>query len=678
MRCQHLLVALFCALAAMAASGQNIIVKDVHGRDLAGRSITVVDWDGFVANPAIKLYVRAPATIAFPASAEVSATEPRLYFDLPSSFGASGPSKSLSIPDALTDVPFYLSIFPDRNGTAEDHTLTITIGALTLNVNVHVVDQDLNVAGPFNVMLDYTKDQTTFYTDQAKKNLFQQAIADWTYFIGNMNLDQVAAGAEQTFIWNSSGFINGNWTTNSSPYTGFLLYSYGITSASPPYRSGGAPSLHAFQHTGGGAVTLPLRRSGTVEIETQGNYNQLGWFVTTSESDWWKGTNFGNEVNDLYSIMHHEMGHALFFNPGHTNFVRSGTLSSAAILAYHNNTALSIDAYDHFNGSIDDSSLKGSFGYEYFGSVPRARWLPTKLDLLALSAVGYTLRDLSTFRKVSITGTINAQATAQVPFNASMQAADGVQAYYWTLDSGSLPPGLALDSFTGAISGTPNTPGTYTFTIRVRDSDPHLDTATASASIEVLPAPLAAPANVVAQGTSSTSVSISWSAVSGAATYQVFRSSDGTTYSSVGGTAATSLNDLTAAADSAYFYKVRGVTSGAVPGPDSARDLATTVIFSDDPVVTGTTTVKVAHVTELRRAVNAIRALASLAPASFTDPALVAGNTVKAAHVSQLRTSLDAARSALGLPAQSYSDSLTSGTTPIRGAHFTELRAGSR
>ncbi|PYI87469.1 MAG: hypothetical protein DME26_06075, partial [Verrucomicrobia bacterium] len=45
----------------------------------------------------------------------------------------------------------------------------------------------------------------------------------------------------------------------------------------------------------------------------------------------------------------------------------------------------------------------------------------------------------------------------------------GIPFYDWDITSGTLPPGLALDSFGGALTGTPTTNGTFNFTVRVRD-----------------------------------------------------------------------------------------------------------------------------------------------------------------------------------------------------------------
>src|SRR5205085_2397451 len=46
----------------------------------------------------------------------------------------------------------------------------------------------------------------------------------------------------------------------------------------------------------------------------------------------------------------------------------------------------------------------------------------------------------------------------------------GVAPYQFTLTSGTLPPGLTLNSASGALSGTPSIPGTFSFQIGVTDS----------------------------------------------------------------------------------------------------------------------------------------------------------------------------------------------------------------
>ncbi|MFD1714185.1 ice-binding family protein [Amnibacterium flavum] len=64
--------------------------------------------------------------------------------------------------------------------------------------------------------------------------------------------------------------------------------------------------------------------------------------------------------------------------------------------------------------------------------------------------------------------------------------ADGTPGFTYTVTSGSLPPGLSLDSTTGAITGTPTTPGSSTFTVTV--SNGTAPDASASYTVETAPA----------------------------------------------------------------------------------------------------------------------------------------------------------------------------------------------
>src|SRR5262245_65187764 len=50
-----------------------------------------------------------------------------------------------------------------------------------------------------------------------------------------------------------------------------------------------------------------------------------------------------------------------------------------------------------------------------------------------------------------------------------LSAVGGVGPYTYTLDDGSLPPGLTL-SLLGTITGTPTVEGSYRFTVRIRDA----------------------------------------------------------------------------------------------------------------------------------------------------------------------------------------------------------------
>ena len=79
-------------------------------------------------------------------------------------------------------------------------------------------------------------------------------------------------------------------------------------------------------------------------------------------------------------------------------------------------------------------------------------------------------------------------AQVNVAYNSALTANGGVAPYTFSILSGSLPPGLTLNTSTGAITGTPTTAGTYNFTAKVVDSKSN--TATSNCSI-VVSSPLA-------------------------------------------------------------------------------------------------------------------------------------------------------------------------------------------
>ncbi len=73
-------------------------------------------------------------------------------------------------------------------------------------------------------------------------------------------------------------------------------------------------------------------------------------------------------------------------------------------------------------------------------------------------------------------------------YSSKLSTSNGSAPYTFKITSGSLPAGLTLNSTTGAISGTPTQPGTFTFTTTVTDSKGA--TATATCTIVVQPIPL--------------------------------------------------------------------------------------------------------------------------------------------------------------------------------------------
>lgn len=168
-----------------------------------------------------------------------------------------------------------------------------------------------------------------------------------------------------------------------------------------------------------------------------------------------------------------------------------------------------------------------------------------------------------------------------------------------------------------------------------------------------------------ATGVTSSSVTVTWSAVTGASSYDILRSENGASFSVVGTTATTSFTNTGLPANHEYLYRVRA--NGPQPLAYSNIDPATTFTFTD-PL----TTIRAVHFTELRTIINALRADAGLAPFSYSS-AVMPGTPVRAVHILEMRTALNQARVALGLPALTFTDPTL---TVIKAVHIQELRNG--
>src|SRR5581483_3647287 len=69
---------------------------------------------------------------------------------------------------------------------------------------------------------------------------------------------------------------------------------------------------------------------------------------------------------------------------------------------------------------------------------------------------------------LTVTGTMPS-ASVGTPFNAVVTATGGQSPYAFAIIWQTLPPGLSLDSMTGAITGTPTTRGSYQFSVSAGD-----------------------------------------------------------------------------------------------------------------------------------------------------------------------------------------------------------------
>lgn len=152
-----------------------------------------------------------------------------------------------------------------------------------------------------------------------------------------------------------------------------------------------------------------------------------------------------------------------------------------------------------------------------------------------------------------------------------------------------------------------------------------------------------------------TRVTLAWAAPAEAVDhYRVQRRGVGSGFVDIGpviGAGETSYSDLTVEVGKAYVYRVLAYRPGATtPSSHSDLDIATLAFFVDDPLLPTQTVIKSVHITELRQAVDAVRATAGLTATVWPGPAPEPQGQIYAAHVQSLRDSLGQALAALQLP----------------------------
>ena len=152
---------------------------------------------------------------------------------------------------------------------------------------------------------------------------------------------------------------------------------------------------------------------------------------------------------------------------------------------------------------------------------------------------------------------------------------------------------------------------------------------------------------------------------------------------------------LTAMAGTDASFKVwRGACAGSgttctvTPTSASTVTAVFSQTFSDDPLIPGSTTIRLAHLRELRSAVDRLRSRNGLSVVAWTDPSPVAAQTpIRAQHLAELRTALLGGLRGCrarrpqpsrrhSSPARRRSEPPTSQNSELRSAHWSSARPG--
>ncbi|HEX7150404.1 MAG TPA: hypothetical protein VF618_02875 [Thermoanaerobaculia bacterium] len=261
-----------------------------------------------------------------------------------------------------------------------------------------------------------------------------------------------------------------------------------------------------------------------------------------------------------------------------------------------------------------------------------------------------------------------------VTITVAASSATGTLSYEWKTVIGTLEYPIQ-----GAISATLQVTPSETTRYRVYVLNGCTNNAAAMQRRDIditVHAPPTAPQNVVATFNGSQTV-VSWSASSSTAgilRYEVdwLWGSQATAVAAVLPPAlSVAIPSSAAPPGQTSIYRVRAVDTNVIPGDYSTIDFATAIGAPADVSVGAAITA--AGITQLRTAIDAVRAAAGLSQMVWPSPTGV----VAATHLLEMQLRLNEARVLLGASPVQFLDPVTVGG-PIRASHFNTLREATR
>lgn len=128
---------------------------------------------------------------------------------------------------------------------------------------------------------------------------------------------------------------------------------------------------------------------------------------------------------------------------------------------------LSLSADGVISGTVNNSATPPGT----LGNCSTTDTFTVRLSAAGLSPVDKQLSIVTRPQTLKITNAADLPSGAVGgAYSATLYGGGGRNSYTWSISSGSLPPGLALNGVTGVISGTPTTASIYSFTVSLSDT----------------------------------------------------------------------------------------------------------------------------------------------------------------------------------------------------------------
>jgi len=458
------------------------VLRDKWGRDVTGRGVVLLDWEGHMGNPEVEHTVQPPRSLACPVSLKIrtKGRAPLLYFIdgrgvLMSEHDERGPTLTHTFEKKGEPLRARLAVQPDRDSRDEQYELMLEFAGadrrtVSVAVPVYVCDQDCDRAADFRFFVDTSHDATGFYRKfpRAEKEL-QQICDDVAYYLDDQGFDEVPAGGAAAPV----DFRPRKEATNAKAFKGFYLFSTGWRHGTRPndiWSTGYPGKTRATR----GGVELPVYCVGGVRPHPDGDRsekNTKGWAYFTDDEDWWKisrmrkrddGTEFYHV--SFYSVQKHELLHALAYEP---RFPIWRTFADK----------LAIDDKDVMAYTGRATPMRKDRAHAWDPVLHKRQWnqgveMIDKFEMLVMQAVGWRLRITTPFVPPMIRQTALAPGKVGQSYKGRVRIFGGVPPYRFGIAGGALPPGLTLNGFDGTVEGTPTKAGRFTWKLHLNDAGP--------------------------------------------------------------------------------------------------------------------------------------------------------------------------------------------------------------
>lgn len=455
----------------------SLRIINLFGEDITEKGITLVDWEGPVRNPAMKYYIQGDDELTYPLNVQLSSKEERAAFNLPSTISKNGPSKAIELLDTESMESFLMSYYMDED--FEDDVFELSLNyeidghPVRQIVPVKIVDQDYDRELSYPIVVDFSEAVDPFMKDEMVQNLIVGAAEDWLYYVDGEGIDTIGTGESWIDIGGNDHNFEEKRATNSMPYKGYYLFAYENTNGDGPcICSTGSPNRELLNTRYGEVVPLPT--IGALHLNQYGQAFEsepTGWEVISPYENWTLSDLVGT---DMYSLVKHEIGHALVFEeiPLYKEAQQRLGFISPLLTEYYGDTIVPLlpESTAHLFGLIDPASQSTPYGGGVENPVMNGgREMLTKLDILIMESVGYPLRDNGVTRPLSLSVKTPFEGVINQEFSIQLEATGGIPVYSITLEEGNLPSGLQFSADNGLINGIPEESGDFPLKFRLKD-----------------------------------------------------------------------------------------------------------------------------------------------------------------------------------------------------------------